>query len=70
VLCWHVLCCQVIRLRKKLSGAADAVRGLFGVAANQDEVVAKLEKMQVGRLMTNLQYMRKHVDNLLLAFLV
>jgi hypothetical protein len=39
----------VIRLRKKLSGAADAVRGLFGVAANQDEVVAKLEKMQVGR---------------------
>jgi hypothetical protein len=38
---------QVIRLRKKLSGAADAVRGLFGVAANQDEVVAKLEKMQV-----------------------
>jgi hypothetical protein len=41
--------CQVIRLRKKLSGAADAVRGLFGVAANQDEVVAKLEKRQVGR---------------------
>ncbi|WIA41436.1 hypothetical protein OEZ86_005016 [Tetradesmus obliquus] len=37
---------KVIRLRKKLSGAADAVRGLFGVAANQDEVVAKLEKMQ------------------------
>jgi hypothetical protein len=56
--CWHIFVtlltmpclsnlCQVIRLRKKLSGAADAVRGLFGVAANQDEVVAKLEKMQV-----------------------
>lgn len=41
---------QVIRLRKKLSaltGAADAVRGLFGVEKNQDEVVERLEKMQV-----------------------
>eukprot|EP00879_Flechtneria_rotunda_P015872 GHRR01016599.1.p1 GENE.GHRR01016599.1~~GHRR01016599.1.p1 ORF type:complete len:577 (+),score=165.56 GHRR01016599.1:1133-2863(+) len=37
---------KVIRLRKKLSGAADAVKGLFGVGGNQDEVVAKLEKLQ------------------------
>lgn len=39
---------QVIRLRKKLSGAADAVKGLFGVGTGNDEVVQKLEKMQVG----------------------
>jgi hypothetical protein len=38
---------QVIRLRKKLSGAADAVKGLFGVGKSNDEVVEKLEKMQV-----------------------
>lgn len=37
---------QVIRLRKKLSGAADAVKGLFGVGKGNDEVVEKLEKMQ------------------------
>ncbi|KAF8054880.1 ARSA1 [Scenedesmus sp. PABB004] len=37
---------KVIKLRKKLSGAADAVKGLFGVGGSQDEVVAKLEKMQ------------------------
>jgi hypothetical protein len=38
---------QVIKLRKKLSGAADAVKGLFGVGKGNDEVVEKLEKMQV-----------------------
>jgi hypothetical protein len=37
----------VIRLRKKLGGAADAVKGLFGVAGSQDEIVEKLETMQV-----------------------
>lgn len=49
-----VSCCfeQVIRLRKKLSGAADAVKGLFGVGKGNDEVVEKLEKMQVGRAVT------------------
>lgn len=41
-------CVQVIKLRKKLSGAADAVKGLFGVGKGNDEVVEKLEKMQVG----------------------
>eukprot|EP00775_Hariotina_reticulata_P006182 gene6182-6420_t len=29
---------KVIRLRKKLGGAADAVKGLFGVAGSQDEI--------------------------------
>jgi hypothetical protein len=38
----------VIRLRQKLSGAADAVKGLFGVGKGNDEVVEKLQKMQVG----------------------
>jgi hypothetical protein len=42
---------QVIRLRQKLSGAADAVKGLFGVGKGNDEVVEKLQKMQVGALM-------------------
>lgn len=40
-------CLQIIRLRRKLSGAADAVKGLFGVGKTNDEVVAKLEAMQV-----------------------
>lgn len=39
---------KVIRLRKKLAGAADAVKGLFGAGGKQDEIVAKLEKLQVG----------------------
>lgn len=38
---------KVIRLRKKLSGAATAVRGLFGADGAQDEVVQKLETLQV-----------------------
>jgi hypothetical protein len=42
-----LLLLQVIRLRKKLSGAADAVKGLFGVGKGNDEVVEKLERMQV-----------------------
>jgi hypothetical protein len=50
---YHFACVllQVIRLRKKLSGAADAVKGLFGVGKSNDEVVEKLEKMQVGACM-------------------
>lgn len=47
---------QVIRLRKKLSSAADAVKGLFGVGKSNDEVVEKLEKMQVGFQVVNRQH--------------
>lgn len=54
MLCCALLCFQVIRLRKKLSGAADAVKGLFGVGGSQDEVVAKLERMQVTRAQGNM----------------
>jgi hypothetical protein len=45
--CGLIMLLQVIRLRKKLSGAADAVKGLFGVGKGNDEVVEKLERMQV-----------------------
>ncbi len=38
--------CQVIRLRKKLSGATSVVRGLFGAGESQDEAVEKLELLQ------------------------
>lgn len=37
---------KVIRLRKKLSGATQVVRGLFGAAESQDEAVQKLELLQ------------------------
>ncbi|KAI8464935.1 MAG: anion-transporting ATPase-like domain-containing protein [Monoraphidium minutum] len=37
---------KVIKLRKKLGAAADAVRGLFGAGADQDDIVAKLEGMR------------------------
>ena len=37
---------KLIRLRKTLSGASAAVRGLFGSSGNQDEAVDKLEVMQ------------------------
>lgn len=50
---------QVIRLRKKLSGAADAVKGLFGVGKGNDEVVEKLEKMQA-RLGSTAAHHRQH----------
>ena len=37
---------KLIRLRKKLTAAGDAVRGLFGVA-NQDAAIQKLENLRV-----------------------
>lgn len=37
---------KVIALRKKLGAAADAVRGLFGVADSQDDIISKLEGMR------------------------
>ena len=37
---------KIIALRKKLSGAGAAVRGLFGAGADQDEAVDKLEVLQ------------------------
>ena len=39
---------KIIRLRKKLAGAGDAVRSLFRQSAQQDEAVAKLEALRVG----------------------
>ena len=38
---------KLIRLRKKLTAAGDAVRGLFGVT-NQDAAIQKLEELRVG----------------------
>ena len=37
---------KLIRLRKKLKAAGDAVRGLFGVT-NQDAAIQKLENLRV-----------------------
>lgn len=37
---------KLIRLRKKLTAAGDAVRGLFGVT-NQDAAIQKLENLRV-----------------------
>ena len=37
---------KLIRLRKKLTAAGDAVRGLFGVT-NQDAAIQKLESLRV-----------------------
>lgn len=39
---------KIIRIRKRLAGASSALRGLFGASEQQDEAVAKLERMQVG----------------------
>jgi len=38
---------KLIRLRKKLAAAGGAVRGLFGASEQQDEAVAKLERLKV-----------------------
>ena len=38
---------KIIRLRKKLASAGDAVRSLFRQSAQQDEAVAKLEALRV-----------------------
>lgn len=38
---------KIIRLRKKLSGAGSALRGLFGATEQQDAAVEKLEKIKV-----------------------
>ena len=38
---------KLIRLRKKLSSAGAAVRGLFGSSGDQNEAVGKLEEMQL-----------------------
>ena len=36
-----------MRLRQKLLGAADAVKGLFGAKKQQDSAVEKLEALRV-----------------------
>jgi anion-transporting ArsA/GET3 family ATPase len=38
---------KIVRLRKKLGAAGDAVRGLFGASDQQDSAVEKLEKLRV-----------------------
>ncbi len=38
---------KVVRLRQKLIGAADAVKGFFGAKKNQDSAVEKLEALRV-----------------------
>jgi hypothetical protein len=41
---------KIVRLRKKLGSAGDAVRGLFGASDQQDTAVEKLEKLRVSAL--------------------
>jgi arsenite/tail-anchored protein-transporting ATPase len=41
---------KIIRLRKRLASASSALRGLFGASEQQDEAVAKLERLQAGLL--------------------
>ena len=38
---------KIIRLRKKLSSAGSALRGLFGASQEQDAAVEKLERLRV-----------------------
>ena len=40
---------KIVRLRQKLASATDAIKGLFGAEATQDEAVKKLEALKVGR---------------------
>lgn len=53
---------KLIRLRKKLTAAGDAVRGLFGVA-NQDAAIQKLENLRVmpqrGRVLLEMKMLRR-----------
>ena len=41
---------QVVRLRAKLTDAAGAVKGMFGIKSEKDPAVAKLEALQVRSL--------------------
>jgi hypothetical protein len=41
---------QVVRLRAKLTDAAGAVKGMFGIKSEKDPAVAKLEALQVRAL--------------------
>ena len=38
---------KVVKFPQKLLGAADAVKGFFGAAKNQDSAVEKLEALRV-----------------------
>jgi anion-transporting ArsA/GET3 family ATPase len=38
---------KIVRLRRRLSSASSAIRGLFGASEQQDAAVAKLEALQV-----------------------
>lgn len=37
---------KIVRIRKKLSGASQTIKGLFGAGGSQDEAVDKLEQLQ------------------------
>lgn len=43
---------QVVRLRAKLTDAAGAIKGVFGIKSEKDPAVAKLEALQVRGLPT------------------
>ncbi len=40
----------MVRLRAKLTGAAGAIKGVFGIKSEQDPAVVKLEALQVHNL--------------------
>lgn len=58
---------KIIRLRKKLSGATAAVRGLFGAGEEQDEVVAKLEKLRTNIIMVKDLFRNKESTEFIIA---
>jgi len=58
---------KIIRLRKKLSGATAAVRGLFGANESQDEIVAKLEAMQSRIAMVKKLFRDKQATEFIIA---
>ncbi|KAL3145706.1 ATPase arsa1 [Trebouxia sp. C0010 RCD-2024] len=58
---------KIIRLRKKLAGAGDAVRSLFRQSAQQDEAVAKLEALRDSVVMVKELFRDKDLTEFIIA---
>lgn len=58
---------KIIRLRKKLAGAGDAVRSLFRQSAQQDEAVAKLEALRDSVVMVKELFRDKELTEFIIA---
>jgi arsenite-transporting ATPase len=54
---------KIVNLRKKLSSASSAVRGLFGAGGKQEEAVDKLEAVQASiRMVKDLFHDQKNTE--------